>query len=274
MTGASAGIGRAIARALAADGVRVFGTSRRGAEGEAADVAASTPRHTIEMVALDVRSDASVRACVSHVIERAGRIDLLVNNAGVYLAGAVEELTLDEAREHYDINFFGAVRTTQAVLPHMRARGSGHVINIGSLSAFFPIPFGAFYSSAKAALLNYTEALRHEVWSLGLRVSIVVPGFVRTDITAHAHFATREIPAYAGLRRRAGGTMARSVERGISPERVAEVVLRAARDPSPRPVYRVGRDAVWLPRLRALLPASIVERGTRRTFHLDDAADD
>ncbi|HET7583541.1 MAG TPA: SDR family NAD(P)-dependent oxidoreductase [Gemmatimonadaceae bacterium] len=270
VTGASSGIGRSIAQRLGAAGYRVFGTSRRGAEpgGHEAPPGASAPG-LVEMLSLDVREDASVDACVENALQRAGRIDLLVNNAGLYLRGAVEETTLDEARALYETNFFGTVRVTNAVLPHMRARAHGHIINIGSLSAYFPLPFGAFYSSAKAALLNYTEALRHEVASLGVRVSVIVPGFVRTDISAHSERAEREIPAYAAMRRAAVGTMTRSVERGITPDDVAAVVVRAARSAAPRLVYRVGRDAAWLPRVRAILPAALVERETRRTFHLD-----
>jgi len=154
VTGASSGIGRAIAHRLAADGLRVFGTSRKGSAADMGDA---------EMIPLDVCSDESVRACIDTVLQRAGRIDVLVSNAGYLLSGAVEEATIDEAKAQFETNFFGAFRVIKAVLPTMRAQGAGRVINVTSLAGVVPLPFWGFYNASKFALEGLTETLRYEL---------------------------------------------------------------------------------------------------------------
>jgi NAD(P)-dependent dehydrogenase (short-subunit alcohol dehydrogenase family) len=157
---------------FAAEGFRVFGTSRH-----------SRPdMGGVEMLHLDVRSDASVTHCVADVMTRAGRIDVLVNNAGIEHIAVAEETTMEDARAVFDTNFFGVVRMTDAVLPHMRAQRRGCIINVGSLAAWVGEPGEAFYGASKRALAGYTEALRHEVWPLGLHVSLIEPGAFKTNI--------------------------------------------------------------------------------------------
>jgi NAD(P)-dependent dehydrogenase (short-subunit alcohol dehydrogenase family) len=153
ITGASSGIGQATARLFAEEGFRVFGTSRRKRPDE----------NGVEMVELDVRSDDSVEHCVAEVLARAGRIDVLVNNAGVAPVSIAEETTMEDARAVFETNFFGAVRMTNAVLPDMRDRRQGRIINVGSLAAWVGEPGEAFYAASKAALARYSEALRYEV---------------------------------------------------------------------------------------------------------------
>ena len=139
VTGASSGIGAAIAGRLAEAGYRVFGTSRR---------AASPEQRGFEMLSLDVTSDRSVEAAVKEVVRRAGRIDVLVNNAGFSVAPAgAEESSIEQARSIFDTNFFGIVRTTRAVVPQMRRQGAGRIINIGSALGFLPMPYGALYAA-------------------------------------------------------------------------------------------------------------------------------
>lgn len=141
ITGASSGVGQSAARLLAQRGYKVFGTSRNPASAE------SIP--AVEMLPLDVRADDSVRACVEAVSSGAGRLDVLINNAGHELAGAVEEVSLAEARDQFETNFFGVVRMVNAVLPSMRQQKGGHIINVGSLSGLSPIPFLGIYSASK-----------------------------------------------------------------------------------------------------------------------------
>ncbi|MGH3242236.1 MAG: SDR family oxidoreductase [Spirillospora sp.] len=167
VTGASSGIGRATARLFADRGARVFGTSRH----------ARLDEREVRMVRLDVGSPESVRRCVDEVLAAGGGIDVLVNNAGIMLEGFAEETAPDDAAAVMDVNFFGTVRVTHAVLPGMRARRQGRIINVGSLAAWVGEPGEAFYAASKAALARYTEALRHEVWHLGIHVTLVaVPG--------------------------------------------------------------------------------------------------
>jgi short-subunit dehydrogenase len=165
VTGASSGFGQETAALLSQRGFRVFGTSRKPA-GQSADLG-------YEMVRLDVDSDESVNSCVKALLERTGRLDVLVNNAGFVLTGGIEETSVEEAKAQFETNFFGAVRMVRACLPAMRKQGSGQIINMASIAAEIPTPFRGYYAAAKAALIAYSQALRHEVMSLGVKVSVV-----------------------------------------------------------------------------------------------------
>ncbi len=258
VTGASSGIGRATARLLARDGARVFGTSRR--EHPDAD--------GVAMLVLDVRSAESVRDCVGRVLERAGRVDVLVNNAGVMHEGFAEETTPADAAAVLDTNFFGAVRVTDAVLPGMRARRGGRVINVGSLAAWVGEPGEGFYAASKAALARYTEALRHEVWHLGIGVSLVEPGAFGTGVLAAATSTEATIPDYDGPRESAHRTLQRALERGEPPEKVAALIRTVATVRAPRGRYGAGREATWVPYLRTLLPQRAFDLLLRRGYGL------
>ena len=177
VTGASSGIGEATAQRLAAAGYKVYGTSRRGAQ---------AGKRSFEMLPLDVTSDESVAAAVSEVMRREGRIDVLVNNAGFGVAPAgAEESSLDQARSIFETNFFGLVRMTRAVVPHMRAQGSGRIINIGSVLGFLPMPYGALYAATKHAVEGYSESLDHELRTRGIRVSVIEPAYTKTPFDAN-----------------------------------------------------------------------------------------
>ena len=155
VTGASSGIGEATAKRLAMAGYKVYGTSRRGAQ---------AGRRSFEMLPLDVTSDESVEAVVREVLRLDGRIDLLVNNAGFSVAPAgAEESSMEQARSIFDTNFFGIVRMTRAVVPHMRHQGAGRIINIGSILGFLPRPYNALYAATKHAIEGYSESLDHEL---------------------------------------------------------------------------------------------------------------
>jgi len=247
VTGASSGIGQVIAQLLTERGFTVYGTSRK-------------PTGTL--VPLDVRSDASVRAC----LERVGKIDVLVNNAGYTLMGSAEETSIEEAKGQLETNFFGVVRMVNAVLPAMRKAGAGKIVNVGSLAGITAIPFGAFYTASKFALEGYSEALWHELRPLGINVILIEPGFVHTPIGEKTQIAAKPLSAYDGVRQRATAALGRHVEHGIVPEKVAATVLRAVQSRSPSLRYRVGTDAAWLPRLKSVLPWPLFAVGVRRTF--------
>ncbi len=262
VTGASSGAGRATARALAARGYRVFGTSRSPA-------ADATP--AVEMLPLDVRSDESVAACLAAVSAAAGRLDVLVNNAGFEQAGALEELSLDEARAQFETNFFGVVRMVKAALPLMRQQRSGRIINVSSLSGLSPIPFMGIYAASKFALEGYTEALRMEVKPFGIQVSQIEPGFLRTPMMNHRQVAAQPIADYDPWRQRAYDAIRDYEEKGPGPELVADTVLAILASPKPRLRYLAGGQARLVTRLRWLLPEAAFEQGARRTFRLDMA---
>jgi NAD(P)-dependent dehydrogenase (short-subunit alcohol dehydrogenase family) len=261
VTGASSGVGQSTARLLSQRGYRVFGTSRN--PGGAGD----TPELT--MVPLDVRSDDSVAACLRTVSGLTDRLDILVNNAGYELAGALEELSLDEAKAQFETNFFGVVRMVKAVLPLMRRQKHGQIINVSSLAGLSPIPFMGIYSASKFALDGYTEALRLEVKPFNIRVSQIEPGFLRTSMMNNRQEAAGPIAAYDPWRKRAYDAIRAFEEKGPGPELVADTVLRIAGSKRPRLRYVVGQQAKLVTGLRWFLPERALEQGVRSTFRLD-----
>jgi NAD(P)-dependent dehydrogenase (short-subunit alcohol dehydrogenase family) len=260
VTGVSSGIGKDTASALAAAGYRVFGSARSNT---------SEIPEGVERVILDVRDEASIQAAVTEVLTRAGRIDVLVNNAGGSILGAIEETDIQQAQELFDVNFFGAVRATRAVLPTMRAQKSGRIVFIGSVVGFIPAPFMGFYAASKHAIEGYAESLDHEVRTLGIRVVVIEPGFMKTRIDQSAGVANRAIPDYAAARERVGLVFTKSMKRADDPVLVARAVVETLEAREPRLRYQVGKGAGTLATLRSLLPAAMFSRSLRKQFHLD-----
>jgi len=259
ITGASSGFGKQTASLLAKRGFKTFGTSRKAA-GEKQD--------GVEMLRLDITSDQSVKECISKLLSQAGRIDVLVNNAGQVLTGGLEETSVDEAKTHFDSNFFGAVRMVNAVLPDMRKRKRGQIVNVASLAGTFPVPFEGYYGAAKAALMTYSEVLRQELKSLGINVSVVEPGFFRTNLINARVMAGNPIADYNEVRNRALTALEESIVRGADANDVAETILKIIENPSPRLHYPVGKEKRYL-LLKRILPDSMMELQTRKHWHLD-----
>jgi len=260
ITGASSGFGEVTAALLATRGYRVFGTSR--------NLARNRPGG-YDMLPLDVRADDSVRACVQGLLDRTGRLDVLISNAGYELAGAVEETSIEEAKEQFETNFFGTVRMVKASLPVMRKQGGGRIVLVSSLAGLLGVPFHSFYSASKFALEGYAEALRHEVKRFNIRVSLVEPSFFKTNLAGAARKSAETIREYAEMRERARQSFERSVQAGADPGLVASLVLCIIENRSPRLRYPVGKDAKRLPRIKALVPEAAFEAGVRRNFRLD-----
>jgi NAD(P)-dependent dehydrogenase (short-subunit alcohol dehydrogenase family) len=261
VTGASSGIGEATAQQLAAAGYKVYGTSRRGAQ---------AGKRSFEMLPLDVTSDESVEAVVSQVMRRDGRIDVLVNNAGFGVAPAgAEESSLDQARSIFETNFFGLIRMTRAVVPHMRTQGSGRIINIGSVLGFLPMPYGALYSATKHAVEGYSESLDHELRTRGIRVSVIEPAYTKTPFDANFMEPDAKVDEYrearAGMAKRVAEVMATAE----SPDVVADTVLKAINAAHPKVRYPAGRLANRLRLLRRFAPAGVVDAGIRKDLRLD-----
>lgn len=261
VTGASSGIGEATATRLANAGYKVYGTSRRGAlAGE----------QSFEMLPLDVTSDASVEALVSEVTRRDGRIDLLVNNAGFGVAPAgAEESSIDQARSIFETNFFGLVRMTRAVVPHMRLQGSGRIINVGSVVGFLPMPYGALYAATKHAVEGYSESLDHELRTRGIRVSVVQPGYTKTPFDANFMEADAKLDEYRKARAGMNKRLNELIATGDQPTVVADTVLKMATATHPKVRYAAGKLAKRLQFLRRFAPAVAVDAGVRKNLQLD-----
>src|SRR3954463_9632840 len=220
VTGASAGIGEAAARALVGAGFTVYGTSRRAVAGEKRDGVVFLP--------LDVTDDGSVAGVVREVLERSGSIDVLVNNAGLGVAGAAEESSVEQARALFETNVFGSIRMTRAVLPHMREQRSGRIINVSSIVGLIPVPYMALYASSKHALEGYSESVDHEVREHGVRVLLVEPGFTKTSFDANLAAADTPLPVYARRRELLDEQLAIAVQAGDEPSLVGRAVVAAA----------------------------------------------
>ncbi len=262
ITGASSGIGQACAEHLAKNGWRVFGTSR---------VASSAPSTSVpfEMVTMDVEDENSVRKCVDSVIAWAGRLDAVVNNAGISIMGSVEDTSIEEAKAQLETNFFGVLRVCRATLPILRRQGGGHVINISSLAGIIGLPFSGLYSASKFALEGVSESLRMECRAFGICVVLVEPGDFRTNITARRRTvqAAETNDAYRAAFAHCKKKQDEDEANAQSPETVARLVARILNDPNPRTRYAVGMftQTMVVP-LKRILPQRLFEWMARQAF--------
>ena len=220
VTGASSGIGKATATALVAAGFEVIGTSR--------DASRATPARGVTLLDLDVTSDESVATAVGRVIERFGRIDVLVNNAGIGSSGASEESSVAQDQTVFDVNVFGLMRMTKAVLPHMRAQKSGRIINMSSVAGFAPQPFMASYVSSKHAVEGYSESVDHEVREHGVRVLLIEPFNTSTSFDASVVRGENPLPVYERGRDTFEAILAEGMKTGTDPAVIAKVTVSRA----------------------------------------------
>jgi len=261
VTGASSGIGEATAKRLAMAGYKVYGTSRRGAQ---------AGQRSFEMLPLDVTSDESVEAVVKEVMRLDGRIDLLVNNAGFSVAPAgAEESSMEQAWSIFDTNFFGIVRMTRAVVPHMRHQGGGRIINIGSVLGFLPRPYNALYAATKHAIEGYSESLDHELRTRGIRILVIEPGYTKTQFDANLLEADSKLDEYREVRAALGKQLKEALAAADKPDVVADVVLEAASAARPKLRYTAGAGASRLRLLRRFAPPGVVDAGIRKELRLD-----
>jgi NAD(P)-dependent dehydrogenase (short-subunit alcohol dehydrogenase family) len=239
--------------------MKVYGTSR-----SAAFPVTREPADRLTMIPMDVRDAGSVRAAVEFVLGREGRVDALVNNAGFGLAGAVEDTTSEEALEQLQTNFFGVHRVCRAVLPAMRSRGSGLIVNVGSIAGRIALPFEGLYSASKHAVAALSDSLRMEVAPFGVRVTLLEPGDFRTDFTANRQRTAAAASAgspYSSRFLRAVGVAEQDERNGADPRELAQLVARLVDAPAVRPRYLLGlRSQTFLTRARCLLPDRWFER--------------
>lgn len=259
ITGASSGIGRAMARYLAEKRYTVLGTSR--------DPTACESIPGVQLLELEVCSDESVKACVDAVLAQYGRLDVLINNAGYMLVGAIEEVTMEEAKSHFEVTLFGAMRTVKAVLPIMREQGGGQIINISALGGIVPTPFMGVQAPAKFAIEGYTETLRYEVKSFNIRVSLVQLGPFKTNLFKNRQHTANTLRLYDSVRQRADAFLAQ-INKASDPERAAELILKIIESKSPKVRYGAGKASTLIPLLRRFLPARLFEANLRKIYGL------
>ena len=246
LTGGTSGIGSAVVAQLREKGCRVYEFSRRASE---------DPFHA----SVDVTDDAAVRAAVEDVVRREGRVDILINNAGFGISGAMEFTESADAHRLMEVNLFGMDNAIKAVLPHMRKAGSGRIVNISSVAGVFAIPFQAWYSISKAAVRSLTMALCNEVAPYGVQVCSVMPGDIKTGFTAARQKNAAGDDAYGGRTSRSVARMEHDEQTGMSPEVAARTIVRAATKPGGvKPCYTIGFSYKLLVLLDSLLPCRAV----------------
>ena len=253
VTGAATGIGQAIARHLAARGWRVFGTSRNQAN----------DFDGIDMLRMDVDDDDSVERAVAAIVEKTGRLDAVVNNAGWALMGPIEDTPIADARAQMETNFFGVLRVCRAVLPVMRERRAGYIVNISSLGGIFGMPFSGIYSASKFAVEGLSESLRLETRRFGVRVVLIEPADTRSQLPLRRRTVqpVRHASAYQEIFDRFQAKQAQDEAKAPPPDAVAVLVERILRDPRPALRYSAGMwDQRMVLPLKRWLPYSWFER--------------
>ncbi|GAB4057684.1 oxidoreductase [Uliginosibacterium sediminicola] len=259
VTGVSSGIGRAAAERFSSLGCRVFGTVR--------NLVPANAIPGVTLLEMDVRDEASIARAIDTLIAQAKRIDVLVNNAGVTLLGATEETSITEAQTLLDTNLLGVLRMIRAVLPYMRARRSGRIVNVSSVLGFLPAPYMPLYSASKHAVEGLSESLDHEVRQFGIRVALVEPSFTRTNLDLHAPRTASRIDDYVATFGFVTQAVQRNVQQAPYPDGVAATIVDAALGQWKMRHTPKG-EASLLAKLRRFMPAASVERGLRKSFGL------
>jgi NAD(P)-dependent dehydrogenase (short-subunit alcohol dehydrogenase family) len=266
VTGGSSGIGEQTALRLKQDGFEVYAVARR------VDRMDRLQQQGIHVFGMDVTDDASMVSGVARVVDEQGRIDVLVNNAGYGSYGAVEDVPLDEARRQFDVNVFGLARLTQLVTPHMRAQGSGRIINISSIGGKFYEPLGAWYHAAKFAVEGFSDSLRIELAPFGIDVVIIEPGPIRTEwneISRESLTLTSKGGAYEEMATGVRQVLERADTSKLmssTADVVAKKIVKAATVRNPRARYPVGRNAGTIVRARRLLPDAAFDAIVKRMY--------
>lgn len=245
ITGGTSGIGLCTAQALAEKGCKVYALSRR-AQGPAG----------IEYLAADVTQEESLASAVQSIMQREGRIDVLINNAGFGISGAVEFTPTQDAQRQLDVNFFGMVRMNLQVLPVMRKQGYGKIINLSSVAGAIPIPFQTYYSVSKASINAYTMTLANEVRPFGIQVCCIQPGDIRTGFTAAREKNPQGDDIYSGRISRSVAGMEHDEQTGMRPETAGAYIARIATRQRLRPVYTIGLKYQIFCVLAKLLPSA------------------
>lgn len=232
ITGGSSGIGKSIGEFLHHKGFVVYGTSRNPER---------ILNSVFPLIALDVRDAASIHSAVAKVIATSGRLDVVINNAGVGITGPLEEIPMSEIKNNFETNFFGPIEVMKAALPQMRTQQSGLIINVTSIAGYMGLPYRSIYSASKGALELITEALRMEVKSFGIRIANIAPGDFATNIAAGRFHApvikgsAYEVPYGNNLK-----TMDEHVDSGSNPDEMAEAVYAVIQNSNPKIHYKVG----------------------------------
>jgi NAD(P)-dependent dehydrogenase (short-subunit alcohol dehydrogenase family) len=244
ITGSSSGIGFETALALARGGYHTFATMRNVAKGsKILDIAKKENLH-IKVVELDVNNEDTIKKAIEIILNEEKRIDVLVNNAGYFLVGCIEDLSIKDLKDQFETNFFGVVKTIQAVLPAMRKQKSGIIVNVSSVAGRIGFPVTPGYISSKFALEGLSESMRYELSPFGIKTIIIEPGVIKTNLFATLKNITRQDSVYREITDKVVKGLLMMSEMGTPPQEVAKVIIKAISSENPLPRYPVGNDAI------------------------------
>ena len=247
ITGGTSGIGKCTAEAMAQKGYTVYELSRR-AEGLPG----------MFHIPTDVTDPDACQRAIDEVVSQAGRIDVMINNAGFGISGAIEFTPVEQAKRQFDVNFFGMVNMNRAVIPVMRAQRSGRIVNLSSVAGAIPIPFQAFYSASKASINSYTMALANEIKPFGVQVCCVQPGDIRTGFTAARQKNPMGDDVYGGRIARSVAGMEKDEQNGMTPEQAGAFVAHTAMRKSCKPIRTIGLQYKFFHVLSRILPCRLL----------------
>ncbi len=263
ITGATSGIGLQIANQLYEKGFKVYGTSRTPEKHQ--------QRLPFELFELDVTSEKSIQKCVDTLISKTKTIDVLINNAGIGICGSAEETSVKQAYKQFETNFWGTIKMTKAILPVMRQQHFGKIITIGSLAGLIGVPFQSYYSASKHALEGFFKSLKFEVAPFNIKISVIEPGFFKTNLHNSFEFAEFAVSDYDNMRNNALQVLSTSIDNADTPVSVARVILKIINTENPGYSYRVGKNTLVAPWLQFLY-FRLYEFGIRIKFRLESNA--
>jgi NAD(P)-dependent dehydrogenase (short-subunit alcohol dehydrogenase family) len=243
ITGSSSGIGFETALALARNGYYTYATMRDVKKGTEIKEIAKKENLNLEVIELDVDKNETVQSAINKIMKEKNRIDVLVNNAGYALFGCLEDLSMDDLKAQFETNFFGLVRTTQAVIPIMRKQRSGTIVNISSVAGRIGFPVSPAYISSKFALEGLSESMRYELSPFGINTIIIEPGVIKTNFMTSMKKSTNPDSSYKEITEKVIMGISMMAEMGTAPQEVAKTVIKAIKTENPLPRYTVGNDA-------------------------------
>ena len=244
VTGSSSGIGFETALALAREGYQTYATMRDIKKSSKILDIAKKENLKIEVLELDVNNENTIKKTIEKILNEKKRIDVLVNNAGYFLVGCLEDLSIEDLKEQFETNFFGVIRTIQAVLPTMRSQKSGTIVNISSVAGRIGFPVTPAYISSKFAVEGLSESMRYELSPFGIRTIIIEPGVIKTNIFTNLKNSTKSDSVYKDMTEKVMNGLNMMSEMGTPPQEVAKTIIKAVSSENPLPRYPVGNDAL------------------------------
>ena len=244
VTGSSSGIGFETALALAREGYYTYATMRDTKKGNQIKEIAKKEKLKLEVLEIDVDKNETVQSAINKIMNEKNRIDVLVNNAGYGLFGCLEDLSMDDLKAQFETNFFGIVRTSQAVIPVMRKQKSGIIVNISSVAGRIGFPVSPAYISSKFALEGLSESMRYELSPFGINIIIIEPGVIKTNFMSSTRKSMKPDSVYKDITNKVIMGISMMAEMGTHPQEVAKTIIKAIKSENPLPRYAVGNDAV------------------------------